>query len=185
MPESIRVRAISARDVHRKERDRGRGDFRNPGIREAQVSGNPGEWYGEQACAWVVPHEGAWPTPEDVIASAIVAVCCVAGEDVNASMVSQGWAVAYGRGEGCSSRHLAGRVRPTFSRRRGERLQADARTDGAEWRIKGNISRRGTRINYVPDGQSYPKNRIDISEAQRWFRTKAEAGAAGWRWATR
>ena len=68
MLESIRIRAISARDVHRKEHDRGRGDFRHPGIREAQVFGNPGERYGEQVCAWVVPHEGAWPTPEDVIA---------------------------------------------------------------------------------------------------------------------
>ena len=58
MLESIRIRVISARDVHRKERNRGRGDFRHPGIREAQVFGNPGERYGEQVCPWVVPREG-------------------------------------------------------------------------------------------------------------------------------
>ena len=42
--------------------------FRHPAIREAQVFGIPDAKYGEQVCAWVVPHEGAELTPEDVIA---------------------------------------------------------------------------------------------------------------------
>ena len=42
--------------------------FRHPAIREAQVFGIPDAKYGEQVCAWVVPHEGAALTPEEVIA---------------------------------------------------------------------------------------------------------------------
>ena len=42
--------------------------FRHPAIREAQVFGIPDAKYGEQVCAWVVPHEGAELTPEDVTA---------------------------------------------------------------------------------------------------------------------
>ena len=42
--------------------------FRHPAIREAQVFGIPDAKYGEQVCAWVVPHEGAELTPEEVIA---------------------------------------------------------------------------------------------------------------------
>ena len=42
--------------------------FRHPAIREAQVFGIPDAKYGEQVCAWVVPHEGAELSPDDVIA---------------------------------------------------------------------------------------------------------------------
>ena len=41
--------------------------FRHPAIREAQVFGIPDAKYGEQVCAWVVPHEGAELTPDEVI----------------------------------------------------------------------------------------------------------------------
>ena len=41
--------------------------FRHPGIREAQVFGIPDAKYGEQICAWVVPHEGVELTPADVV----------------------------------------------------------------------------------------------------------------------
>ena len=42
--------------------------FRHPDIGEAQVFGIPDAKYGEQVCAWVVPHEGTVLTPEEVIA---------------------------------------------------------------------------------------------------------------------
>ena len=42
--------------------------FRHPDIREAQVFGIPDRRFGEQVCAWVVPHEGAALAPEDVVA---------------------------------------------------------------------------------------------------------------------
>ena len=41
--------------------------FRHPDIREAQVFGIPDRRFGEQVCAWVVPHEGAALRPEDVV----------------------------------------------------------------------------------------------------------------------
>ena len=41
--------------------------FRHPDIREAQVFGIPDRRFGEQVCAWVVPHEGAALGPEDVV----------------------------------------------------------------------------------------------------------------------
>ena len=46
-------------------------------------------------------------------------------------------------------------------RRRGERLKAVAVVGVGDCRIKGNISRKGTRICYVPRGASYAKTRID------------------------
>ena len=41
--------------------------FRHLGIREAQVFGIPDAKCGERVCAWIVLHEGADSTPEDVI----------------------------------------------------------------------------------------------------------------------
>ena len=70
MPESIRVRAISARDVHRKERDRGRGDFRHPGIREAQVFGNPDKRYGEGSARGRCPTRALGRRPKTLSRSA-------------------------------------------------------------------------------------------------------------------
>ena len=126
----------------------------------------------------------------------VVAVCRVAGTDVNAWMVEQGWAVAYRKystdyvsHERAAKAARRGMWRGEFavpSRwRRGERLQATDSTDGGDCRIKGNISRKGTRIYHVPGGASYAKTRIDTSKGERWFCSEAEARAAGWRRAKR
>ena len=53
--------------------------------------------------------------------------------------------------------------------------------DSSAHRIKGNISRSGTRIYHVPGGQSYAKTRIDTSKRERWFCTEVDAGAVGGR----
>ena len=72
--------------------------------------------------------------------------------------------------------------------RRGERLQAEARTEGGsasgDCRIKGNIS-SSNRIYHVPGGQWYARTRIDTSKGERWFCSEAQARAAGWRRAKR
>ena len=126
----------------------------------------------------------------------IVAVCRLAGEDVNAWMVSQGWALAYRK---YSSDYVAQETAAKAARRgvwrgdfvspgrwrRGERLEAKVRRDSGECRIKGNISRKGVRIYHVPGGQSYARTRIDTSKGERWFCGEAEARAAGWRRAKR
>ncbi len=122
----------------------------------------------------------------------IVAVCRVAGEDVNAWMVSQGWALAYRkyspdyvpqeRGAKAARRGLwRGAFVPPWDWRRGDRLQGPVLTDTGECRIKGNIGRTGARIYHVPGGRSYDRTRIDTSKGERWFCTEAQAEAAGWR----
>jgi hypothetical protein len=67
-------------------------------------------------------------------------------------------------------------------------LLAPSGTDGApspECLIKGNVSRNGERIYYMPDQKFYP--RIDMSKdgGRRWFCTPEEAEVAGWRRAVR
>ena len=126
----------------------------------------------------------------------IVAVCRVDGADLNAWMVSQGWAVAYRKystdyvsHETSAKAARRGLWRGEFvepSRwRRGERLEPAAASGAGDCHIKGNISRKGTRIYHVPGGQSYAKARIDTAKGERWFCTEAEARAVGWRRAKR
>ena len=124
----------------------------------------------------------------------IVAVCNLAGAqgpDVNAMMVSQGWALAYRRfstdyvkHETAARRARKGVWRGDFIRpwdwRKGMRITADDGPPGA-CLIKGNIGRRHARIYHVPGGQYYARTRIDPSKGERWFCTETEARAAGWR----
>ena len=125
----------------------------------------------------------------------VVAVCRVGGEDVNAWMVSEGWAFAYRQ---YSRRYLAeemaaktakrgvwrGDVVPPWDWRRGKRL-TDAGTtmkrDSGRCKIKGNISKGGKRIYHVPGGRFYDQTRINTSQGERWFCSESEARGAGWR----
>ena len=134
----------------------------------------------------------------------IVAVCRVAGEDVNAWMAAEGWAFAYRR---YSMRYLAeesaakaakrgiwrGDVVAPWDWRRGERLAGGttaakpaasrpaAQRGSGRCAIKGNIGKSGGRIYHIPGGRYYDRTRIDPSKGERWFCSEAEARAAGWR----
>jgi endonuclease YncB( thermonuclease family) len=131
----------------------------------------------------------------------VVAVCSAGGEDLNAWMVRQGWALAYRHYSTVyvadeDAAHLAGAGiwRGTFDApwdwRQGKRQRAaqvqNQRTvvgDGATSQcvIKGNISSKGERIYHVPGGEYYDATKIDMAKGERWFCTEAEAMAAGWR----
>jgi endonuclease YncB( thermonuclease family) len=52
-------------------------------------------------------------------------------------------------------------------------------------KIKGNISRNGSRIYHVPGMVDYNKTRISPNKGERWFCSEEEAEAAGWRRARR
>ena len=126
----------------------------------------------------------------------VVAVCTVAGLDLNRWMVAEGWAFAYRR---YSRDYVAAESRARAARqgiwrgeavapwdwRRGKRLSGSgapaARRDGGRCRIKGNIGRNGNRVYHVPGGQYYDRTRIDTSRGERWFCSESAARAAGWR----
>ena len=106
----------------------------------------------------------------------IVAVCRVDGVDVNAWMVEQGWAVAYRKysTDYVSYEAAAKAARRALWRgefvepsrwRRGERFEAAAASGAGDYRIKGNISRKGMRIYHVPGGQSYARLGTDQNPA--------------------
>jgi endonuclease YncB( thermonuclease family) len=122
----------------------------------------------------------------------VVAICRSRGEDLNGWMVSQGWALAYRRfsgayvqNEGRAKRAKLGVWQGQFIApwdwRRGKRLAGSNPPKQGRCVIKGNISRRGTKIYHVPGGQYYDRTRINPSKGERWFCSEAEARAAGWR----
>ena len=110
--------------------------------------------------------------------------------------VTLGWAVPYRK---CSTDYVSHETAVKAARRgvwrgelvepsrwrRGERLEAAAASNAGDCRIKGNISRKGTRIYHVPGGAFYARTRIDTAKGERWFCSAAQAQAAGWRRAKR
>jgi len=122
----------------------------------------------------------------------LVGQCAVAGADVNAWLVANGWAAAYRRyapdyvdeeqvartaGMGIWS----GAFVMPWDWRRGERGEVAKEGAANRCRVKGNISRSGEHIYHVPGGRYYNRTRLDASRGERWFCTEAEARAAGWR----
>ncbi|WP_439155673.1 thermonuclease family protein [Yoonia sp.] len=119
----------------------------------------------------------------------VVATCDVGGVDLGAALVSDGIAWAYRR---YSSKYdldekaaaVAGRGLWGFDVER----PADYRAGQAAARnapetdcvIKGNISKSG-RIYHVPGGRDYDRTAINPSRGERWFCSRSEAEAAGWR----
>ena len=142
----------------------------------------------------------------------IVAVCRYGGQDVNAWLVREGWAMAYRRyssayaGEEASAKAAKrgvwrGEFVPPWDWRRGDRLKSASRGDRVKatrdasrvaardrgnCNIKGNISHNGgKRIYHMPGDRDYERTRISTSRGERYFCSEAEARAAGWRRAGR
>ena len=142
----------------------------------------------------------------------IVAVCRYGGQDVNAWLVREGWAMAYRRyssayaGEEASAKAAKrgvwrGEFVPPWDWRRGDRLKSASRDSRAKatrdaprvaardrgtCNIKGNISHNsGKRIYHMPGDRDYERTRISTARGERYFCSEAEARAAGWRRAGR
>ncbi len=133
----------------------------------------------------------------------MVAKCSVGGKDLNAELVSEGWALAYrwystdyvdkqATARTAQRGVWRGRFVEPWNWREGVRLNSrrapvqqnrdrTVRPGASRCRIKGNISRKGARIYHVPGGRYYEGTRISPSRGERWFCTEAEARAAGWR----
>jgi endonuclease YncB( thermonuclease family) len=123
-----------------------------------------------------------------------VARCRVEGEDMARALVQEGWAFAYRRysldydldekraavrGAGLHGSEVQAPAAYRAERSSTRSVPAEA------CRIKGNISSKGTRIYHVPGQRDYEGTRISASRGERWFCSRAEAEAAGWRAARR
>jgi len=119
-----------------------------------------------------------------------VAVCFADHQDINATMVAEGWALAYQeyslnyvpQERGAQAAGLGmwqGDFVPPWDWRRGTKLEGSGVVP--ECAIKGNIARDGERIYHVPSGRYYGVTVINLGAGERWFCTEAEAVAAGWR----
>ena len=134
----------------------------------------------------------------------IVAVCRHGGQNVNAWLVREGWAMAYRRystayvGEEAAAKAAQrgvwrGKFVPPWDWRRGDRLDTATRDaprvaarDREACNIKGNISHNsGKRIYHVPGDRDYERTHISPSRGEKYLCTEAEARAAGWRRAGR
>jgi len=123
----------------------------------------------------------------------IVARCVVGGQDMGAMLVGDGLAFAYRRYSmdydliekqaAVAERGLwAMRVQdPAAFRREGGAAPQAANNCN----IKGNISAKGERIYHRPGQEHYDRTRINTAQGERWFCSRAEAEAAGWRAARR
>ena len=122
-----------------------------------------------------------------------LAVCSVADTEINATMVSHGWALAFVK---YSNRYVAEQNAAELAK---VGLWAGSFMKPWDWRlreveatqktracvIKGNINRSGQQIYHLPFQYFYSRVKIDESKGERWFCTEQEALEAGWRRALR
>jgi len=120
----------------------------------------------------------------------VLGVCFVAGRDINAQMVRDGYAwafVKYSRSyvhEEAEARAMRagiwqGNAEPAwdFRAKRWAGAEQEAPQGCA---IKGNVSANG-HIYHMPWSPWYGRVRIDERKGERWFCNESEALAAGWR----
>jgi endonuclease YncB( thermonuclease family) len=133
----------------------------------------------------------------------IVAVCSVKGENLNAWLVEQGYAVAYRQystayvGQEDEAKKAkrgvwAGSFTLPWDWRKGSRegsapvasvpaAQSQPTSGAAGCKIKGNINAKGDRIFHMPGTRDYDRTQINEGAGERWFCSENEAISAGWR----
>ena len=124
-----------------------------------------------------------------------VAVCFKGAEDINAWLVTEGWAVAYRRysndyvpneeqAKAATKGIWSSRFVMPWDWRQAQRVADPIPKDQSpreNCNIKGNISADGEHIYHVPSGHWYARTKIDESVGERWFCSEKEAIAGGWR----
>lgn len=131
----------------------------------------------------------------------LVAVCSAKGEDLNAWLVQEGYALAYRQygtdyvpqettAKNAKRGIWAGTFTPPWDWRKGSREESPPTVSAApskptvgatDCKIKGNISGKGERIYHVPGSRHYDRTVLNEADGERWFCSESEAIAAGWR----
>jgi endonuclease YncB( thermonuclease family) len=121
----------------------------------------------------------------------IVARCLVDGHDVGERMVSQGWAIAalgygvdYSESQEYARANNFGLHQSHFMEPAAFRSYAPDTQTSKDCVLKGNISKNG-RIYHAPGQNWYDRTKITPSRGERWFCSRAQAEAAGFRAARR
>lgn len=119
-----------------------------------------------------------------------IAVCHVNEVDLNAEMVSQGFAWAF-RKYSTDYAELEDTIRRTGKGIWQAKTQTPWEYRAAKWEVaaqespagcptKGNISKSG-RIYHAPWSAWYNRTKLSVEKGERWFCDEADALAAGWR----
>ena len=120
----------------------------------------------------------------------VISVCTADGKDINATMVSSGYAWAYRKysldyveQEDKARLNKLGVFQtqtqsPWEYRSEKWSTSSDNAPEGCP--IKGNISQNG-RIYHTPWSPFYSRTKINTKKGERWFCNEAEALASGWR----
>lgn len=126
----------------------------------------------------------------------MVGVCYLGGQDLNAWMVSQGWAMAYvlysrdyaAMEQQAKTARLgiwATEFDAPWDWRKGKRSAGPTvqlvRSAAVGCSIKGNVNAKGERIYHMPGGAFYGKTMIEAAEGDQMFCSEGEARRAGFR----
>jgi endonuclease YncB( thermonuclease family) len=127
----------------------------------------------------------------------LLAVCSVAGKEINGALVREGlaWAftrysqtyVAEERDARLAKRGVfAAENTPPWDFRAGRWSETKKQVLPKEGcAIKGNVNRKGERIYHMPWQRDYVRTKINVTAGERWFCDEGEAKKVGWRRAAR
>lgn len=127
----------------------------------------------------------------------VVARCSVGGQDMAAALVAEGLAFAYRRytmeydliekQAAAADRGLWGMQvqNPAAFRQQQRAVPAAPQQAAGDCTLKGNINAKGERIYHRPGQEHYDRTGINTARGERWFCSRSEAEAAGWRAARR
>jgi endonuclease YncB( thermonuclease family) len=111
----------------------------------------------------------------------LIAKCWIGNDDINATMVRDGYASSLEQTARRERRGIWRRASEPPWDYRAKRWHVEQQTSPNGCPIKGNITRHGKRVYHAPWSPWYRNTRIDESRGERWFCSEREALDAGWR----